>query len=512
MQFLQKEISGRLLLFFRLVLIIVLSVGTTYAQTDTLSLAKKMRDGGKIKEAWQLLSGYRKTHPNDLNANWLAAQTAFWMHHFKDSREIYETAMAANPKNYYLKLDYGKVLGDMGAFEQSSGLLHTYLKFDSTNTDALTTLAKITYWEGDFNQAADKIKDILKQHPDNRAASDLYDEILSARSPWIRLDGNYSSDDQPLQTLTPELKGSVFLSPLAALHLAVSTPFFIKDGITRQALSVEVGNRSNFFKQGLKTDIALGAVQFPFKNTIAFKGNISLTETIAKYLELSAAADRRPYFYSRSSIDTTILQNNLSVSAAWNNKRSVNGIAGFLVSTFPDNNSLQTFYTTLFSPELKAGLFKFQLGYGYNYSTSNNNRFVPVKTLSQINLNPAAVIEGNYIPYFTPNQQQIHSIVGIAVYQPQKNIQVGATGNYGIYATTQDPYFTELKTGSTVTGWSRSYSSQTFTPVEISGYIMYQPTKKLFLRAAYQYHQTFFYTTQNLSFTVKVNFWHEKKK
>ena len=475
---------------------------------DTISLAKKIRDNHQFKKAADLLNKYSTNHPDQLNPIWLSAQTAFWRHKYTQSKEWYDKAIAAYPSNYYLKLDYAKVLADMGEFEKSTELLNSYLKYDPTNAEAMLTLAKIDFWQGNFKAAEEKINKILAQHPKYSEAHSLKDELLLAQSSWLSIHGVYNTDDQPLQTISPSIEAGYFFHPLASVHMNIEAPVFIKDGSSSNAGSVEIGNKATFYKQALTTDISVGMVKFPLSNLTEFRGNLSITKTFAKFLDINLSADRKPYFYSRSSIDTNIMENKFGMQASWTNKFSVHGTAGVLINNFPDNNLISTYYANIYSPVLKFNKINAFAGYGYNYSSAAENHFTPGKTFSEYSLDPTTSISGNYIPYFTPNQQQIHSIIASVDYQPKKNIQLGIGANYGFYATTQNPYFYPDYTSSSIT---KEYIEQQFSPAEINAYFIYKVSKKLNLKIAYQYHQSFFYTTQFVDFTLKANFWNEKK-
>ena len=342
----------------------------------------------------------------------------------------------------------------------------------------------------------------MQKHPGNKDAIALLDEILLAQSPWIRLTGAYNTDDQPLQNFTSSLEAGIFLHPLADLHVALTVPIFLKDGNTSNALTFEVGDKLSFNKEGLMIAINAGLAQFPGNNTTAFTGSVDIAKSFAKYFILTAAAARKPYFYSRSSIDSALIESNFAATAGWNNKHTVNGVAGFSVSRFPDNNSVTTLYATIYAPELKARNFSFQFGYGYNNSNSKENRFVPQNSTLQN-------ITGVYDPYFTPNDQQIHSLITSIAYQPVKRVIIGAAVNYGLYATTQNPYFF-VKQANPIT-IDKNYIEQKFSPVELGAYVLWQATKKINIKATYQYHQTFFYTNQYVGLSLKANFWNEKK-
>src|SRR5690606_27152334 len=105
-------------------------------KVDTLSLAKKHFDTGEYTKAEKLLKPYCEKHEEELNAQWLYAQTAYFTKHFKTADKVYENALLRNPDNYYLMLDYAQKLANMGELEKAIPLLKKYLTYDSIAPDA----------------------------------------------------------------------------------------------------------------------------------------------------------------------------------------------------------------------------------------------------------------------------------------------------------------------------------------------------------------------------------------
>ena len=514
MQFNSSKLRKDILLWLvNTVLVSLIITGNCVAQKipDTVSLAKKLRNEGRPKAAFRLLNQYSKNHPQDFNTTWFTAQTAYWANKVQTADLLYKKLVQENPANYYLQLDYAKMLVDIGAFDKAVPILNKYLLYDLKNTDALITLAKIDYWRGNYKAAFDKIAKLLKQDPHNNAAIKLKEDILLSMSPWLKLDIAYDTDDQPFQKFISSLEGGLFLHPLANLHFTIASPFFIRDGNTDNAISFQLGNTSDFHKQGIVTEINAGFTKFPFQNTIRFTGAAGVTKTFVKNLTVNVAASRRPYFYSRKSIDTILIEDNIAIAAGWNNQHTINGNAGFSSSHFPDKNTVSSFYATLYSPTFKISACNFQFGYSYNYSNAKQNNFVPEKSVSEIIASSDNNISGLYNPYFTPYDQQVHAVIAAINYQPQKKLVVGASANYGFYATTKNPYFGLITQNNIITGVGKDYAEEKFSPVQAGAYLLLQATKKTSLKVSYQFHHTFFYTDHNVILSLKTSFWNEKK-
>ena len=431
-----------LLIFF--VFCFVIPVKSLFAQSkaDTLEEAKHLKNKKKFKEAFALLEKYQAYHPNDLNTVWLCAQTAYLIKHFKTSEKEYKKAIQLDPHNAYLLLDYDLMLVNSGDLEKAKPLLRSYYSWDPTNIEVIISLAKISLWQCDYDNAEWFVKKALALNPKNKSAIAIQDEIFSAKSPWGEISILHSSDDQPLQNTTPVFEGSLYNNALSFLHFNFQIPAFITNYNTTNALWFQAGNRSVLSKQNMKINIDLGLLKYPASKNVAVTGNLQLDKTIINHLIFSVQAERKPYFYTLSSLNNVVTDNHYSISASWSNPDKWNGKTAFDLDHFNDKNSISTFSAWCMSPPLKASIAEFRVGYGFNNSTSKENRFVAIKTLSEIidssYYHPA--INGNYNPYFTPDKQTIHSVIASVAVHPLKTLDIGAKISYGFYAVTQCPY------------------------------------------------------------------------
>ena len=143
----------------------ICNVSIAQSKKDTLSIARQLRTDKKYKASIDLLGIYIQKHPKNMDAKWLLAQTLYWDKQINPSKAMYEKAMTENPTNYYLKLDYAKMLVDLGELDKAQTLLNTYITYDATSADALIALAKIAYLKKDNNLAIGYIKQALDSDP-----------------------------------------------------------------------------------------------------------------------------------------------------------------------------------------------------------------------------------------------------------------------------------------------------------------------------------------------------------
>jgi hypothetical protein len=488
----------------------------SHSQTvsDTLNIAKQLRAKGKIHKSFSLLKKTYVNHPDDLNVAWLTAQTAFWANRIGKSKQLYEKAIKSNPKNLYLQLDYAKILVNCGEFEKAGHLLKVYLVYDSTNSQAMTALARILFWRCRYHDATLLVTKILKQDPKDQDASSLYKEIAFAHSPYLKFGSGYGTDDQPMQTASIMLGGGLYFNALSALRFTFQAPFMIRDGKTANTFIFQAGNTSFISKANLTISVDAGVMRFPYKSSYKWTGNLSIDKIFLQHLVLSVSAQKNPYFATRSSVDTMVIQNHLAGSIGWNNQNSWNGQAAIEAFTYPmDHNLTYTGYAWIFGPPVKFSVFQFRFGYGYNYSNSKKNRFVSENSLSEIisNYNANAKIAGIYNPYYTPINQQIHSFLLAITGHPLKWLDFSINANAGFYATTQAPYIYLDKDETNNTILKTGFAATSFYPLTVQLQVLLKVTERIHLQAEYTYMSTYFYTSHYAGIGLNIRFPNEKK-
>jgi len=488
----------------------------SYSQTvpDTLNIAKQLRAKGKIHKSFSLLKKTYSNHPDDLNVAWLTAQTAFWANRIGKSKQLYEKAIKSNPKNLYLQLDYAKILVNCGEFEKAGQLLKVYLAFDSTNSQALTALARILFWRCKYQDASLLITKVLKQDPKDQDASSLYKEIALARSPYLKFGSGFSTDDQPMQTATMMLGGGLYFNALSALRFTFQAPLMIRNGKTVNAFIFQAGNTSFISKANLTIRLDAGVMRFPYKNSYRGTGNLSIDKIFLQHLILSVSVQRNPYFATRSSIDTMVIQNHLAGSIGWNDQNSWNGEAAVEAFTYPmDHNLTYSGYAWVFGPPVKFSIFQFRFGYGYNYSNSQQNRFISEKSLSEIisSYDASTKITGIYNPYYTPIDQQVHSFLLAITGHPLKWLDFSINANAGLYATTKAPYLYLDKDKTDNPILKTGFATTSFYPLTVQLQVLMKLSERIHLQAEYTYLSTYFYTSHYAGIGLNIRFPNEKK-
>lgn len=480
---------------------------------DTLNKVKQLKDKGKYRPAYQLLKLYYKGHQTDFNTTWLFAQTAYLNKHFKKSKKLYKSIAASHPDNYYLKLDYANTLTNIADYNKALPLLNSYAAYDSTNAKLQLALAKVYLAQGSFALAEKQIKTLQASGAYNKDVRSLLDELHLAKASWVKIKGSYTTDSQPLQNITPSVEAGVYLHPEATLKINLQTPVFINNGLLQNAEWLQIGDLSSFRKSGFQLSADAGIVKQPYENKISWTANVELKQTLLKHLILQAQAERKPYYYTASSLDTVVMVTRAAAYIEWNDMSSWNGRLTFEYNGFADKNYTLGGAGWIFTPPLKLSIFEGRVGYAYSFNTAKDNKFIPSKTLSEIltNYDPSVSITGVYSPYFTPDNMGVHSALASIIIHPLKIFDIGFNANVGFYASALTPYFYLDKNAADATVIVKSYATEKFHPMEFSTYFLLRITEKISLKADYTYRKTYFYTSNSLGLGLKINFWNEQK-
>ena len=477
----------------------VLAFFTTIAQTsDTVSQAAELQKQGLYKQQYALLAQYRKSHPGDVNAEWLYAQSAFYLGKCREMVEVYEANIKANNENYYLKLDYAFKLVEIGRLEKAKQLLYLYLPYDNSNAQIYAALTKIAIWQSKYNEALWSIKKAEQLAPQNADYYAMEKQIITAKAPWISVGAECNKDNQPLTVISPKIEGGKYFSSLAMVDASVQEHLFDTTGKIRNATIAVVGNTSVFAKQGVIVRAQAGMCLYPDKET-KFNGLLSVDKQLIKGLSLTAAVERKPYLMMLGSIDTSIATTNLSMSAKWEREKGFMGQFAYSVSLFDDKNNISTKSAWMVSPALNLWRFSFRCGYGYSFTTSKTDMFVPQPTMAQllIDIYSNQSVSGKFSPYLTPVDQQVHSVIGVVGFNPMQRLQLNISGSYGFAASIKSPYLIGYYNAQSSVTVDRYYYTEKYTTLDIKVKADYRVTSLITAKAEYRHSAPNYYYTNN---------------
>lgn len=503
-----KKFNLLLLLF----ILFVLLSSPLYAQNQqgVINSVNDLTANGRYADAQVVLERYHRQNPKDFKITVLYGQVAYFNKNYGTFRDLYVEAMELEPKNYKLKLEFAKMLFEINDYEPALPLLDEYLTYEPTNVEALMDKGKILKSYEDYIEAYAAISKVLSKDPSNIEARNLQAELLVLKSKWAKLTANYTNNSQSLDILSPVLEAGIYFSPLSSPKVSISPILFQRtkgDNINIYRLKFENRSFLRDFEVGI--DYGAGLIMFP-GTEFDVTARVKFDKYAERYILLTLDAERKPYFGSLYSIDTTVMTHAVAGALTLITKESWNG-KGTLETVFFDgvDNPVSTLDAYLYCPRLTLKDFDFKVGYGFNFQTSKLDKFVSDKTDAQILAagNSTQFFSGDYYPYYTPKNLFAQSALFFAGYNPTKETQASLEVRYGFSASAEKPYFFRETNPIGDVYVSKSYAKEDFSPVDVNFSIRSLITPKISMNIDFNYSKNFFYITRSLALGVRVNFW-----
>jgi len=477
---------------------------------DSLQAAVKLREAGKMKEAIGMLSLIHKAHPNDLNTTWYYAQSSFLAGENELSFSLYEAAIRIQPNNIAIQLDYGKTLANSAELDKAEWMLNNILEKDKNNAEAWLYLGRVYYWQGRYKEAEKLLNNLVRNTNSKSEARKLLAQLHSDIAPWLQFQTSLAHDDQPLNILTTGEKGGWYVSSLLNLDFEMQFPLVRtskNDNYLFQGF--KAGNKFQFRKASTNLYLAAGIFNNSKAGKLFMTGDLRIEKSLSKKLVFTAEAQRKPYYFTRGSLDTALMENHFSASLAWNKPERWNGKLNFEHGIFTsDDESVSAFSGWIFAPQIKWGKWDLHFGYGYNYSNATVNHYESSKSIESIvnSGNTTAAVEGVYNPYFTPKEQQIHSVLASLNAQISKSLRLKVNGNVGFYATTLYPYLYLQQDLDGNYQMVRGFESTRFIPYEMKASLDWKLSPSLLFVTELNYFHTIYYSGEMIRLSLKKTF------
>jgi len=465
---------------------------------------------GRIDEAQTYLERFHRANPKDVKITVALAQTAYQNKKYDYFMDLYDEALELLPKNYPIKLDYARMLFDINEYDKCLPVFEAYLAHDPTNIEALFAKAKISKYNEDYNEASLALSKIISKDPANAEAREIYAEVQVLKSSWLKLTAGYASDSQPVDLFGPLLEGGMYKNPGVSLKMSINAQLYSRR--TQSNVNIYkfyLENRSYIKEVGVGINYGFGVVKF-LDNQFDFTGRVKFDKYAERYFLLTLSGERKPYFGSLISLDTTIIVHSAAATLSLITKESWNGKLTFVTDFFDGvDNPVTTINSYLYAPRLKIKNFSFTAGYGMTLSTSKLDKFVSDKTEAQI-LNSGTsdpVYSGNYYPYYTPKNQFENIVLLSFGYNPSPETQAGLNLNYGFYATGERAFYFRDSNRLGQVYVSKGYRTEEYRPSDINFFVRSFITPKIAVNIDFNYVRNFFYITRSIALGVKVNFW-----
>jgi len=496
-----------------LLLVMSLCVGKLHAQVrsakpvapDTFKIANSLIAKKKYRKANALLKQYQQHHPKDMNAHWLQAQNYLWLTNNKRSAEQYTAARKLEPKNDYLELNYIQALLYMGKYHTADSLMNIMEDQDKPYANIAYMRAQQSYWMGNYRSAAAYIKQALRQDSKDKGEQDLSDQIAIARAPSLSLSTSYLSDNQPLTAVISSIKLEQYFNRLLTLYVVCDEYHFLQDKVS-DAPWARIGDKLYFPKAGIKLDAEVGAMKFPVKNTAIATGDLDFNLRLSPEFDISLNGGFVPYLDTKTSIDTNVTATRLAAMLNWH-KRKWTGQAAYLNTNFAGNNNVYSAYAYVMAPIAGWSWGQFNVGYTSSYSNSDKNSYTAINSLSEIltTYTTNASIPGIYSPYFAPTKLFVNAGLAALTLDISKKVTLRLSGDVG-YGTIQNPYLYLNKDPNGNVYVAKGYSTESFTPADITAALNIKAGKTWSVNAKYMYRNTYFFTSNYGSIGVTKSF------
>ncbi|MGI8584614.1 MAG: hypothetical protein ACR2KX_20690, partial [Chitinophagaceae bacterium] len=406
-----------------------------------------------------------------------------------------------------------RMLFETGKLSHSQVLLEDYKLHDPGNAEVNILLARLNYWSGHNQIAKERIQDILKPYPDNPTALSILNEINNATAPYVKLGGIYTSDDQPLKSTGAQIEAGWYKSWILNPKLQVFYNHFTLPDSVFNSFWIQLGNKISFGNSGFALNTTAGIFKHHTDdNESRLTYNFIISQKVSNFISLEASTAERPYQYSSTSVRIPVMQKFSGVALNLNKANNWLGRAAYEIQKFEDDNKIQTVYLWVLAPIINKNNFTLKGGYAFNHSNADKNTFTSIKPLNSV-VQTTAVgnpVEGYYNPYFTPNNQSIHSLLASVGIKLSDKVNFSSKLNIGVAASADNPDLT-LNKNQTTYSINKTYTRQSYTPVDFQNELLLHLSDQITLSGLYGYTKLLFYTVNQGAIQLKYAFINEKK-
>jgi hypothetical protein len=492
------------------VFIFIFSASIFAQQDNSVAFAKQLIKQKEYVKAMNIMKHQYTQHSDDENIGWLYAHSLHLAGMMNQSQNMFVKLEQNFPANYTIKLDRINKLIEANQLEEAARLISINIKGapDFFKFEAFKILAKIAYWNTYYDQSNTEIKKALKIYPSDIAAQTLNQKIIDSRSHWLKMGVTYFNDDQPLSKLSPRVVANYYVNQELSTGLVVSYPFYNYKNESKNTAWMQGYFNYHMLKSKADIKVSVGAfadAYFKIKPT----ASLSINKNLFSHLSIQAGIDYKPYLATTYAIDQAFMMTNYNFSLAWDNPKGCIGNVSYNNNVFSSyDNSYYAVGAWLVSPAIKFSKLNFKAGYGISYSDAKKNSFTAKNSIEKIEeeWTEDFIIDGNYQPFYTPNNQLIHAAVGILDYSVNEALRVDFNLNYGFLAKVDVPrLFLDNDAGNNLF-INKDYSRQSFHPFETSFNLKLKLTDNLALTGFYKAQKTYYYKSNLGGISLKLLF------
>jgi hypothetical protein len=523
--------DARVLIKPSLLLLLLLINYCTFSQSqgfyDSLTMARELLDNQKINQAISILRSCEKSNPNNVHVMRLYGQALYWSKDFDATRNYFRAAIERNPQLDILKLDYGRILFELHELPEAKIILSEYLTTTPGDTETHLMLGAIAYWQGNRPKTSfQHLFAVQSAYPDNQQARDLIREIRQNTSPYLKINAAKYSDSQPLQVLQTLIETGFYQSAWLQPSIQFQNREFEAG---THAQHVQFVNKTTFPKSKTSFLMRVGVFQNSWTNENPYTSGIEIRQALSNNYEFSSGVDRSPYLFTLRSLNSNVMQTNYITSIGRESGTRFKGKVMFQHQQFDDNNFVQSFSLWTLFPVASTTSFQFDLGYAYFRAGSKENRFV-LENPDDENITPTGpgnTFPGVFDPYFTPQNQLAHSLLAKIDLKLGSSVSISLNNNIGVFARIDNPEFVQGGTGgpgpgpgnpifppspTQPTGINKVFKPTNYFPLDLTGTIRWEISKKILLTSEYNYFKTIWFDSHTVRAGLKINFWNDNRE
>jgi tetratricopeptide (TPR) repeat protein len=455
---------------------------------------KTLNNQRQYDKSIHILESYLQTR-KDVYTLWLYGQTLHAAKKYGKALAAYQNALHLDPDNSVLKYDYALKSADAGKLNQAVSLIKPYAEYKNAyQFDALKKLAKFYYWQGAYDKA-DATLQKAKWFKNDGETKSLQSQINNAKTHFITGGLSYFSDDQPLTVISPNVALNYYLNEAITVGAELESPLYSLPKEQYTGLNLRPFVQFNIFPIATKVKLAAGYDKLPNSESV-IDGKLSLSKYVMKNLNAEASFEYSPYLHTLTALESKLMQWHNNFALVWDDKDGLTGKLSFDQFNFSSlNNGYYAASAWVLSPKYWLDPVVLRAGLGINYSDATQNTFTANESLGTIiaNYTEGQNIFGHYEPFFSPSQQLIASAVVSAQSQVSDNLTLAVDGNFGIYATTQNPYLFLNNDENNNIIIDRGFAQINYFPVTAKISADYLVSNSIALKAQYTFQSTNYY-------------------
>ncbi len=189
----------------------------------SLDLAKVLSWDNQLAESIRIYEAQRARHPDDPRVLLGLGQVLAWKGRYDGSDAIYRDMEERRLEPIQAHVGRARALAWRGDFDRAIDFYRDILKADPGNVEARLGIVQVHHWQGLDRSARAQAENLVVDHPENREAVRLREEIRQALRPRGDLDAYRLSDSDSNRVDTGTAAYTFMAEPQTSIRIAYST-------------------------------------------------------------------------------------------------------------------------------------------------------------------------------------------------------------------------------------------------------------------------------------------------